>query len=195
MKRRGFTLVELMMVIGVIAILSTIVVSSVSSSMKSARERRTSALCQAVQTGLATYYAQRDEWPEPLAGRVRNGNFSSSNNEGVNNQSDADLYVLQPTEVRQMVLALIDEAKKGNPLMDISALYVSRDEGKNKSKGRGLDFFTAVRGTKKSPKRMTTPEMFFGYPDKETGFFRHFKMVYSIPSDTLTVTTLGERDE
>lgn len=190
MKRRGFTLVELMMVIGVIAILSTIVVSSVTSSMKSARERRTSALCQAVQTGLATYYAQRDEWPEPLAGKVRNGSFSSSNEEGVNNQSDADVYVLQSAEVRQMVLALVNEAKKGNPLMDISALFVSRDVGEKGSKGHGLDFFTAVRGTKKSPKRMTTAEMHFGYPDKDTGYFRRFKMIYSIPSDTLTVTTL-----
>lgn len=189
MKRRGFTLVELMMVIGVMAILSTIVISSVSSSMKSARERRTAALCTAVQTGLATYYAQKDEWPEPLAGKVRSGSFSS-NNEGVNGRSDSDIYVLDPEEVRQMVRALVLEAKQGNPLMDISSLYVSRERGEKNSRARGLDFFTAVRGTKRSPKRMNSAEMYFGYPDKETGFFRRFKMIYSIASDTVTVTTL-----
>lgn len=189
MKRRGFTLVELMMVIAVMAILSTIVISSVSSSMKSARERRTSALCTAIQTGLATYYAQNDEWPEPLAGKVKNGNFNS-NNEGVNGRSDSEVYVLEPEEVRQLVRALVMEAKNGNPLMDISSLYVSREPGNKNSRARGLDFFTAVRGTKRSPKRMNSSEMYFGYPDKETGYFRHFKMIYSIPSDQLTVTTL-----
>lgn len=188
MRRRGFTLVELMMVVGIISILLTVVVSSVSSSMKAARSRRASAICSAVQAGLATYYAQNDEWPDPLAGKVRNGNFGGSNDEGANGYNDADMYVLQASEVRSMVKALVDEAKNGNPLMDISALFVSRDPGEKGGKGYGMDFFTAVRGDKRSKKKMNSGEMYFGYPDPSTGRFRRLKMVYSIPADQLTVS-------
>lgn len=188
MRRRGFTLVELMMVVGIISILLTVVISSVSSSMKAARGRRAAAICSAVQTGLATYYAQNDEWPNPLAGKVKSGSFSGTNEEGANGYSDADKYVLQPSEVRQMVKALVDEAKKGNPLMDISALFVSRDPGEKGGKGYGMDFFTAVRGDKRSKKKMNSGEMYFGYPDPSTGRFRRLKMVYSIPADQLTVS-------
>lgn len=188
MKRQGFTLVELMMVVGILAVLMSIVVASVSSSMKAARERRTTALCVAVETGLATYYAQTDEWPDPLGGKVRSGSFSSSNNEGVQGRTDAEKYVLTANEVRQMVKKLVDEAKEGNPLMDISGLFVSRDPGEKGGKGYGMDFFTAVRGDKRSRKKMKTGEMYFGYPDRDTGKFRRFKMVYSIPTDSLSVT-------
>lgn len=190
MKRRGFTLVELMMVVAIIAILITVVVSSITSSMKASRARRAAALCSAVQTGLATYYAQNDEWPEPLGGKVKSGNFSGMNGEGAQGRSNADVYVLQASEVRQMVKALVMEAKKGNPLMDISSLFVSRDPGEWGGNGYGMDFFTAVRGDKRSQRRMTTSEMYFGYPDANTGKFRRFKMVYSIAADTLTVSVL-----
>ena len=118
---------------------------------------------------------------------LKNGSFSSSNEEGTNGNTDADKYVLTAEEVRQMVKALVDEAKLGNPLMDISGLFVSRDPGERGSKGFGLDFFDAVHGTKQSHTRMSTSEMYFGYPDPSTGRFRRFKMVYSIPTDKLTV--------
>lgn len=188
MMRKGFTIVELMMVVGIIAILLGIVTTAASQSIKAGRERQAEALCTVVQSGLAAYHAQNDEWPDPLAGKVRNGSFGGMNDEGVDGNTDADKYVLQPGEVRQMVKALVDEAKKGNPLMDISALFVSRYPGERGEKGFGLDFMSAVRGTPKSKKKMTTSEMYFGYPDKETGKFRRFKMIYSIPTDQLTVS-------
>ena len=177
-----------MMVVGILAILLTIVIASVNDSIKASRARRASALCTSVQTGLATYYAQNDEWPDPLGSKVENGFQSGSNNEGANNRTDSDVYVLTAGEVRQMVKKLVDEAKRGNPLMDISGLFVSRDPGEPGGKGYGMDFFTAVRGDKQSKKRMTSSEMYFGYPDVSTGRFRRFKMVYSIPTDQLTVS-------
>lgn len=176
-----------MMVIGILAVLMTIVIAVVNDSIKAARSRRTDSLCKMVQTGLATYYAQTDEWPQPLGGKVANGFRSSTNSEGTNGRHNSDLYVLTGAEVRQMVKALVEEAKKGNPLVDVSGLFVSRDPGES-GKGYGMDFFTAVRGDKRSKKRMTTSEMYFGYPDASTGHFRRFKMVYSIPADQLMVS-------
>jgi prepilin-type N-terminal cleavage/methylation domain-containing protein len=186
--KKGFTIVELLMVVGIIALLLGIVTTAASQSIKAGRERQASALCAIVQSALATYHAQNDKWPDPLANKVKNGSFGGSNNEGTNNQDDADKYVLTASEVRAMVKALVEETKKGNPVMDVSALFVSRFPGEKGEKGFGLDFMSAVRGTPKSKKKMTTGEMYFGYPDKETGRFRRFKMVYSIPTDQLTVS-------
>ena len=188
MRKRGFTIVELLVVVAVIAVLMGIVTTAASGSMAASRSKRATALCSIVQTGLATYYAQKGEWPEPLGSKVRSGSFSSSNDEGVDGQTDGDKYVLTPTEVRQMVKALVDETKKGNPMMDISGLFVSRDPGESGGRGLGLDFMSAIRGTKRSKKKMNTSEMYFGYPDTGTGRFRRFKMIYSIPTDLLAVS-------
>ena len=187
--KKGFTIVELMVVIVVIAVLMGIVTTAASNSVKAGREKRAAALCAVVQTALATYNAQKAEWPPPLGRKVKSGSFSSDNDEGINGQNDSDKYVLPASEVRQMVKELVDEAKRGNPLLDISGLFVSRDSGEANGKGYGMDFMSAIRGTKYSKKKMSTSEMYFGYPDKDTGRFRRFKMVYSIPTDHLSVMT------
>ena len=185
MMKKAFTIVELMVVIAIIAVLVTIVFSAVKGSLAASRERRTEALCQTVQSGLAAYRAQYDRWPDPLGASVESGTFGGSNREGVDGRNNSDMYVLQPDEVRSLVKALVEEARKGNPLMDISGLFVSRDPGERGGKGSGMDFMSAIRGTKRSKKKMSTSEMYFGYQDRDTGHFRRFKMVYSIPTDLL----------
>ena len=183
--KKAFTIVELMVVIAVIGILMGMVMVAASSSVKASRSKRATALCQLVQTALATYHAQQGRWPDPLQGTIDSGSFDS-NTEGTDGESDDQKYVLKPGEVRALVKALVDETKKGNPLMDISGLYVSRDPGEWKSKGRGMDFMSAIRGTKWSRIKMKTSEMYFGYPDDD-GHFRRFKMIYAIPTDHVTV--------
>lgn len=186
--KKAFTIVELMLVIAIIAVLMGLVFTAASDSAKAGRATRTTALCASVQSGLASYYAQFAEWPGSLGTKIANGSIRSrNNNEGVNNNSDDDRYVLSGTEVREMVKALVDQAKEGNPLMDISGLFVSRSTGEPGTKGHGMDFMLAIRGTRESQKKMKTAEMYFGYPDAETGLFRRFKMVYSIPTDQISV--------
>ena len=181
--KKGFTIVELLMVIGIIAVLMGIVTTAASESMKASRGRRADALCTLVQSGLAVYYAQKDEWPIDFSGKT------SGNQEGANGNSDENIYVLTGAEVRRCVQALVDETKKGNPLIDVSGLWVSRSNGESGSRGAvGLDFISAVRGTKQHPKKMKTAEMYYGYPDPSTGAFRRFKMTYSISADQLRVS-------
>lgn len=187
MMKKGFTIVELLMVVGIIAVLMGVVTTAASKSVQAGRAKRRDALCSMVQAGLAAYYAQNEDWPGSLGARVRNGNLSRTNKEGEDGKNDPNLFVLEGAEVREMVKALVDETKKGNPLVDVSGLFVSRSSGEPGDKGYGLDFMSAVRGTKNSKRKMTTNEMYFGYPDPSTGRFRRFKMVYSIPADTLTV--------
>ena len=197
--KRGFTIVELMMVCGIIAILMGIVTTAASSSIKSSRKQKADALCALVQAGLSTYREQKGEWPVHLP-------TSRSNNEGSGGKDDPDKIVLTGEEVRESVRKLVHEAKLDNPMMDISGLFVSREDGElpGASKGSGgiganetnrkvkpaygLDFMQAIRGTKRSQKRMKVSEMYFGYPDPDTGYFLRFRMVYSIPTDTITVS-------
>ena len=186
--RRGFTIVELLMVIGVIAVLMGIVTTAASSSIRSSRTQRANALCAIVQTALATYREQKGEWPISMP-------KSRSNEEGANSNTDADRIVLNGSEVRSCVKALVDEAKQGNPMMDISGLFVSRQQGeRNTGAAFGMDFMSAVRGTKQSKKKMKVAEMYFGYPETNHGWFRRFKMTYSIPSDQLMVSKQAEDD-
>lgn len=189
--KRGFTIVELLMVIGIIAVLMGIVTTAASTSIKSSRTQKANALCALVEAGLATYREQKGEWPVDLP-------TQRSNNEGPGGKNDPDKIVLTADEVRKSVLKLIDEAKISNPMMDISGLFVSRSDGEPNGLGSnseitfkpayGLDFFSAVHGTKLSKKRMKTAEMYFGYPDPESGYFVRFKMVYSIPGDVIKVS-------
>ena len=193
--KRGFTIVELMMVCGIIAILMGIVTTAASSSIKSSRKQKADALCALVQAGLSTYREQKGEWPVHLP-------TSRSNNEGSGGKDDPDKIVLTGEEVRESVRKLVHEAKLDNPMMDISGLFVSRQDGELQGGGSGgggsnkdrvkaaygLDFMQAIRGTKRSQKRMKVSEMYFGYPDPETGHFLRFRMVYSIPTDTITVS-------
>ena len=187
--RRGFTIVELLMVIGVIGILMGIVTTAAMGSLKSSRSQKAAALCQIVEQGMATYYAQKGQWPEPLGSKVASGSLGTrSNDEGYNNQSDYNMYILENDEGQQMIRNIVEESAKGNPMLDISGLYVSRDSGESSGRSYGVELFEAVRGTKRNPERMTLAQMNFGYPDPESGYFRHFKIVYSIPTDEVKVS-------
>ncbi len=186
--RRGFTIVEMLVVIGIIGILLGIVTTAASSSIKQARSRKADACCTLVQQGIATYYAQYGKWPGSIGGRIESGISARTNDEGSDGQADADKYVLNASEIDDMIRTMIEEAKKGNPLMDISGLYVSRQSGEKNDRHFGMDFMDAVRGTKRSKKKMKVAEMHFGYPETDHGWFRRFKVVYSIPTDSMKVS-------
>lgn len=191
MRRKGFTIVELLMVIGIISVLMGLVVTASSASIKSSRKHKTDALCTLVQAGLAAYYAQEGRWPTDIC----NNPSPRTNKEGSDRKNDPDKIVLKGSEVRECVLALVKKAKDNRPLMDISGLFVSEFEGRYGQNCYGLDFMQAIRGTKKSPKKLSSSSMHFGYPDESTGRFRHFKMVYSIPGDSLSVMKMDDDKE
>lgn len=189
--KKAFTIVELLVVIGIIAILMGIVTTAASSSIRNSRRQRANALCALVQAGLATYREQKGEWPPGI-------NLSPKTNDaGGNGQNVPDIVELSGADVRTCVRALVHEAKQNNPMMDISGLFVSKEDGEPAGKNPdgtlrvkpayGLDFMSAIKGTKRTKTRMPVSKMYFGYPDPETGHFLRFRMVYSIPTDSMTV--------
>ena len=199
--KKGFTIVELLMVVGIIIVLMGVVTTAAAQSIRASRTRRADALCALVQAGMNAYYARYDEWPGSIGPRIANGSIGTrSNDEGTQGSTDNDKYVLTGAEVRSCVKALVDETKNGTPVMDISGLFVSRFPGEISGSGvnakgetsvrkaTGMDFMSAIHGTRSSKKKMTTSEMYFGYPDPSTGYFLRFKMVYSIPTDQFAVS-------
>ena len=170
------------MVIGIIAILMGIVTTAASSSIRSMRVQRATALCTLVQAGLEAYREQFGKWPVDLPA-------TRTNQEGPNGQNDPEKIVLDKKEIQSAVFELVRQTKEGNPLMDISGLFVSRSDGEpNSGAAFGLDFMSAIHGTRDSQKKMSVGEMYFGYPEESHGWFRRFKMVYSIPSDSIKVS-------
>ncbi len=62
-SKRGFTLVELMIVITVIAILATIAVVSFTRVQKQARDTKRKAEVKSLETALQAYYTEKNTYP------------------------------------------------------------------------------------------------------------------------------------
>ncbi|MBP5285092.1 MAG: type II secretion system protein [Kiritimatiellae bacterium] len=183
--KRGFTIVELLMVIGIISVLLTIVTYASLGSLRAMRMQRAEAGKRIIQQGLATYYAQKGYWPGEIGSKIKNGGLETTET----------AYELSAEAISGMMRDLIAETKKGNPMLDFSGLFVSRSSGEFGTKGHGLDFWSAVRGTKRSPKKMTVSQMHFGYADPYDvrGYFRRYRVVYSVPGDEMMVKTFYEK--
>jgi len=179
MKKPGFTIVELMMVIAVLAVLITITTSSVVGAMKRARSQRAEALCVVVREGLSTYYAQKGEWPW--------GEKAADHNDGY--------YWLTESEVKEAIFLLVKEAHDHNPMMDISGLFVSRLSGAPGTKNFGTDFMTAVKGSKQHRERTPASQLNYGYPETSHGYFRRFVIKFSPVSDKIIVRRFTESEE
>ena len=202
--KKGFTIVELLMVLGIIAVLMGIVTTAASESIRGARSRKADALCSIVQAGFAAYYAQFDEWPGSVGQMIAGGSLGTRTNcEGYNYNSDPEKFVLTMSENDDCIREMVLKTKEGTPMMDISGLFVSKDQGRYGEKCRGLDFMQAatIKGMSEAKsklrgvtggKRLTVANMHFGYPDPGTGNFRHFKIVYSIPTDAFSVMKMDD---
>lgn len=193
--KKGFTLIELAVVIAVIGVLLGIVTTVASSSIRQGRVRKAESLCRLVEAGLATYYAQKGVWPGRIGQQIDNDSLSGgSNNLGGNGQTDRDQYVLSAAEAKDAIYEIVNETvNEHNPMLDVSGLFVSANPGEQprsqlkKHGATGMDFDEARRqGSHRSA--ISLSSMYYGYPDATTGRFRSFVLVYSFPADQMRVT-------
>ncbi|MDD2598255.1 MAG: type II secretion system protein [Kiritimatiellae bacterium] len=86
-NRKGFTIVEMLVVVAVMAMITTLATGAVMRSMRTMREKRVDAMVSGLQMALNNYRAQQNEWPFELSDMKRVGNSQTLYKvEGENNQ-------------------------------------------------------------------------------------------------------------
>lgn len=192
-SKKGFTIVEMLTVIAVLAVLMTIVTTAASSAIHKARERRAQAMAGTIQNGIANYVAQYGSMPGPLGNLV--DKEADTTGSGVTTISDNDYDAI----MREM----LNKSKAGNAVMDFAGLMAGPG-GRDNGEANGIDFSTWLQrkkaGGKKLPGGMgSKSELTFGYalPNDQTingklrkaGKFCRFVITYNSGTDHVTVKT------
>ncbi|MGN0847623.1 MAG: type II secretion system protein [Kiritimatiellia bacterium] len=195
MRRQGFTIVEMLMVIGVLAILMGIVTTASSAAIRQARSRRMTAVKNVIQAGIATYRSQRDAWP-PENGQLDKWSRDGISGDQVNGvRSGRHLAFLSAEQYDDMMyeLAKVSVGQTGaSPVLDVTGIHVARKSAANSKAGRGMEFREAIKKNKKHGATYSLKDMSFGYQDADTGYFRRFIVQYNADSDNITVMTQSE---
>ncbi len=184
-KRNGFTIVEMLVVVAILGVLVGIVTTATGSAIRQSRVKRTAAMRTVLQAGLATYYAQKGEWP---------GKLKSLSDRGT---AGGKLRVdyLSETEADAVFQELVSESLKSSPMLDVTGLFVADvsavGSDSSRTKIHGRDFKVAVskdskRGNKK-PRQLA-----YGYATKDKAEFRRFIIKYNYETDSVTVMTQNE---
>lgn len=171
--RRGFTIVELMIVIAVIAILATLVTRAAISSIREGREKDARIMAEAIRMGITTYHAAMGEWPGVIENYAESGKAPTGN--------PGHPGALSPTDADAVVQKVIEESGKGNPMIDASGLFVASKTAAAARNGYGLKYGEARR------QNVALANMAFGYQRKRDGVFRRFLIKYDPTNDLVRV--------
>jgi prepilin-type N-terminal cleavage/methylation domain-containing protein len=193
-KKRGFTIVEMLMVIAVLAVLMGIVSTAASSVIRKSRVRKNQALQSALQAGIATYYQQEGFWPPGKKGALQkfadNGLDQKDRGSGIATLDDSGYDALMSFLVTRCLTA------SGNKVMDVSGFTAVRKSATAAKEGNGLpkcsgeEVKSWVAKLKASNAHGSVPqasEMTFGYTHSGNGHFRRFVIKYNAETDTVAV--------
>ncbi len=183
--KKGFTIVEMLMVIAVLAILMGIVTSAATTAIRQSRNRRADAMRAVIETGITAYRARMDEWPGVLDSWSKNGVPGSD--------KKAELSPTQYDDVLLTVVRASVGSSAVTPFIDPTGLFVANKTSANSNKGFGRDFKEAIKkGNNRN--RITLSNMAFGYASPKRGYFFRYKISYNGDADTISVSrdTSGE---
>lgn len=190
-QKTGFTIVEMLMVVAVLAILMGIVTTAATAAIRHSRGRKAEAVKAVIQNGIATYRSQRDVWP-PKGGildKWSDDGLSGNQNNGVS--SGRQVAFLSASQYDDMMyeLARVSVGQSGaSPVMDVMGIAVARRSVADSGKGRGQEFREAIKKNKKHGETLKLKEMAFGYIT-EKGLFRRFIVQYNVGGDSVAVLT------
>ncbi len=179
MKRKGFTIIELLMVVAIMATLLGIITTAVFSSLRQARGRRAEAMRQTLQNGIAAYRQLKDEWPEELENLARDPPPNSGTVITLNNG--------QYDKVVQELLKMSVGKSARNRVMDPVGLLIMGASGTD-GKSSGVDFRSAAQKNGPYAKRMSTSEMTVVYQGGNGKAYR-YRIDYNTEADSVTVRT------
>ena len=179
-QKKGFTLVELLLVIAVMALLATLTIGGVAKATKNAREKRIDSMCRSLQMSLVSFKAQEGRWPVK---RDPGLNPNTINGEARNETS------LNPDPYKQSMATFTGEYN----------WHVFQDLIPTKGTKKGYylspaEFLVKVRGGKTKSLREAiddgaTSNISFGYADPNNqSVFRYFKVEFNLMTDSVTVS-------
>ena len=193
----GFTIVELLVVIAIIGILIGIVSTATIGAVRNGRAKRAEAMCSVLNQAIASYYAQKGEWPAAIEKYAKD----MGEKETVTlTQDDADQVFREIVKasvgagatmrlVDAHALFVIDSSKLKN---SGEGCYDNHDDETydsycgNKGCANGIDFAMATRAGSK--KKIPLSNMAFGYQSTKQGKFSRFWIVYNGRTDSVTVS-------
>ena len=199
--RQGFTIVEMLVVIAILAILAGAITMGVSGMFYKSRLGQAKAMRALLQSGLETFYARTGEWPTPIKDLAEN------------NTSGKDMVELSAEEADKCFYEIVRMSVGANakPVIDPAGLFVSQridqygctdihrawdkavklkvvGENSHRCNGkckRGIDFSEASK--KNSKNHIMLKNMNFGYQGPNHGRFCRFRLYYYPKSDTVKV--------
>lgn len=192
MKRNGFTIVEMLMVIGILGVLVTIITGASASAIRQARTRRTEAMRVVLQAGISAYYTKEGEWPGALKNLCDNGPQKAESKK-------THVYYLTDNEADGVFQRVVEDSRSGTPLLDVSALFVCRNAAASSKNSSGTDFRSAISKVSGNAaggnSKLSVSQMAFGYPRHKDGHFRRYVIKYNFDTDSVNVLTQNEGDD
>lgn len=194
---RGFTIVELLVVISIIGILIGLVSIAVGGSLKNGRAKRADAMCSVLQQAVAMYYSKTGQWPKSIESKANNMT------------GEKDTYTFTPSETDAIFQEIVRKSTGSGAtmaLLDASALFVA-DSNRLRNNGEGCydnhgerdrssfcgdqhcvtgtDF---TRASKTGKGNIPLSSMAFGYQATKSGKFSRYWITYNSKTDTVKVT-------
>ena len=175
--KKGFTIVELLITVSVLAVLMTIVTTASMNAIRSSRDQRKEAMRVALQASIATYQASNDkgDWPGALKNAAENGRT----------------VVLSEDEAQRVFRIIVQKStgESGSPLplIDPHGLVVA-PSGAIDGRSAGMPYDEARRGDAHRRRTIPVAQMVFGYQIKDSGKFHRFNIVYHAETDSVEVS-------
>ena len=182
--KKGFTIVELLVVIAILAILITIVTSAATASIRQSRERQAQAMKRVLHGGITTYHSRNNsQWPgklEDWAKRPQQGTLGYLSNGDYDNV------------MHELLKASSGKSTKSR-VMDPVGLTVIPTSGMD-GRLNCEDYRAVTTKNNKYAKRMEPNEMTVVYPRRDNGKAYRFVIEYNTQADGGDVTVMTQEE-
>ena len=177
MRKNGFTLLELLVVIVIIGILATLIASGATFAVRSARQKRCELSCSVLRTAIARYHTEYNEWPggDPPTGDPDHDGDVEKTFKGAENK-----------DVFGMLRLGSPDNRKGVQFFDETAFFTEAPGGGEARKLSETD--PAVR----------QPLVFLSRSGKvlnSRGEYHYYQVYINYSKDLVKVTAPGFKDE
>ncbi len=166
--RRGFTIVELLVVISIMAVIATLATGAVLKSVRQSRRKRVDMTAKSLESAVMSYRSLNGEWPykfdqpDPVGAGVKK------------DKSDfAEVKTFKDKENAKVFKKIFEEVKNGRAMLDTSSILTSV------SGGRMTVREALERGVTDIPVGYANPD--------DQKVFVFFKVVYNFQTDMVTV--------